>query len=548
MVSGTVASGGALAGARVTLKDSVGSSLTATTVSNGTYSIDTTGLTPPFLLLVTTPTKSFYSVSADAATSSTINITPLTDLIIRSWYNVQGLSMDAAFAAPASNPPPSPTAVGVISSVIQDVVQLWLDQAGVTAGSFNLISTPFTADGTGVDLVLDQTTVDPSTGSVIISNGSITQNSLLTAGTGSVTIVTTTTGSNGTSTSTNGTVVPVQTAQQAALDGITTAFSNFAATVNAKGASLAASDLLPFLDSNGLYSGSTYTTWAAQAAYAFAGKTISFSGAAIKALGTSTADVVFQLSQSKGGQTNTSPNEMFFKKAGGAWLLSGDNRIANVEVRANMVTNQGSGTGSQLVLEVNVDAPRSSPTTTSVTNVTIAGGPWSSATLLNYDGLNVAPWDSNLKFDAFGINIDNPGISGGEPFTVVVTPANGSPVTYTQAVNAITTDTAGITNLTGSSMTDAHLGSSQTVNWTLPKTFAISQVKIGTVAYTGVPDNPSTLKCDDMGEQVVLGITSTTAQVTIPAMCSNLSTVQAEIYLQVYGVNGELSSVYYTYK
>ena len=544
-VSGTVASGGPLAGATVTLKDSAGNSRTATTAGNGTYSLDTTSLTPPFLLLVTTATQTFYSVSADANDTSTINITPFTDLIIRAWYGVQGVSVDAAFVDPGSNPPPSPTAVAVISTVVQNVVQLWLNDAGVTAGSFNLISTPFTADGTGIDQVLDQTTVDTSAGSVIISSGSVTQSSVVTAGTGSMNIVTITTGPTGTSTSSNTAVVPVQTAQQTALDGITTAVNNFANIVNTKGTSLTGSDLLPFLEPSGLYSGLTYTQWAQQAAYAFKGKTISFSGVTIKSLGATTADTIFQLSQSQGGQTSTSPQELFFTKLGSTWLLSGDQRIANVEVRASMVRNQGSSTGSQLTLEVNTDSPRSDPTVTSLTGVAISGGPWSAASL-SYDGLNIAPWDSNLKFDSFGIYALNPSISGGAPFTVVVTPFSGLTVTYTQTLNAITTEPISITNLTGGSiLTDAHLGSPLTVDWTLPKTFAISNIRIGTVAYSG-PSN--SFKCDDMGMQAVLGITTTTAQVTIPATCNSLPTAQAEIYLQVYGINGELTQVYYQFQ
>jgi hypothetical protein len=386
---------------------------------------------------------------------------------------------------------------------------------------------------------------------VTISGGGVTQSSVVTAGTGSVNIVTTTTGTSGTSTSSNGTVVPVQTAEQTALDDITTAFTNFADAVNSKSTStLTAGDLLPFMDPNGLWSGGTGTLWAQQAAYAFAGKTISFSGIAIKSLDSTagTADTIFQLSQSQGGQTSTSPNELFFKKVNNAWLLSGDQRIANVEVRANMVTSQGSGTGTQLVLEVNVDAPRSSPTATSLSSVTISGGPWNS-NALSYNGQNAAPWDNTLTFDSFGINAFNPSISGGQVFTIVVTPTSGPSVTYTQAVNAITTEAISITNLTGSSVTtDAHPGTPLTVNWTLPKTFAISQVRVGTVAYTGVPNAPSTVKCDDMGEQAVLGTTATTAQVTIPATCSSQATAQAEIYLQVYGINGELTTVYYTYQ
>ena len=76
------------------------------------------------------------------------------------------------------------------------------------------------------------------------SGGGVTQNTTLTAAGGSITVVTTTTGTNGTSTSSNTTVVPVQTAQQMAIDEITTAFNGFANAVNTKGESLAASDLL----------------------------------------------------------------------------------------------------------------------------------------------------------------------------------------------------------------------------------------------------------------------------------------------------------------
>ena len=77
-----------------------------------------------------------------------------------------GCITDTAFANPGTNPPPSPTAVAVISSVVQNAVQLWLNQANVTAGSTNLISTPFTANSSGIDKVLDQTTIDLGTGEI----------------------------------------------------------------------------------------------------------------------------------------------------------------------------------------------------------------------------------------------------------------------------------------------------------------------------------------------------------------------------------------------
>jgi hypothetical protein len=550
-----VASGGPLVGALITLKDgATGTIRTATADSNGAYSIDTTGLTPPFLLLATDGSNTFYSVSADADTASTVNITPLTDLIIRTWYDVQGVPIDTAFANPVANPPPSPTVVAVISSVVKNLVQLWLNAAGVATDSFNLISTPFTANGTGIDHVLDNTSVDTSTGSVIISIGSVTQNSILTAGTGSMIVVTTTTGSGGDSSSTGGTVVPVATAEQSALAGITTAVNNFAAAVNLKSSgTLTASDILPFLDPNGLWGGLDRAQAAKQIAFFFDGTSISFSNIAIKSLPTTTtAETVFKLSQSAGGQTNSEPIDFFFTKPSTTWFMSGDDRIAEVEVRALMVRNLGSGAsgGTNLSLEVNVNAPRSSPSITSLTSAVITGGPWTSQTL-SYNGQNVASWDPTVLTDSYSAYTFNPTISGGELFTISLTPTGGPTVTYTQTLNAITTEPITIVSgLTGTTIADAHVGSAQTVTWTLPKTFAISMIRLGTVAQTGPPNDPATLKCDDSGSQNVLGIDQTSASVTIPAHCpigSSNPTLAAEIYLQVFGINGELTSVYYTY-
>ena len=204
---------------------------------------------------------------------------------------------------------------------------------------------------------------------------------------------------------------------------------------------------------------------------------------------TTTAETIFKFTQSKGGQTNTQTIEFVFRKVGGSWLMSGNNRIAEIEVRALMVRGQGSSAigGTNLSLEVNVNALRSAPATTSLTSAVITGGPWTSATL-SYNGQNVAPWDNSLTTDSYSIYAFNPStISGGEPFTITLTPTVGSQVTYTQTLNAITTEPIMIVSgLTGSTIADANLDSPQTVTWTLPKTFAISMVRLGTVANTSV--------------------------------------------------------------
>src|SRR5262249_19071588 len=163
-----------------------------------------------------------YSVSADADAASVVNVTPLTDLIIRSWYSVQNLDVADGFADPVTNPPPSPTEVSLISNVVVQVTALWLQQAGVDTTNFNPINTPSTAAGTGVDQVLDQTTINTDTGQITITDGgdlSQTSDVSYDTDTGAISVDTTTTNGSDTSTSTTGTVVATTDDMTAALTG-----------------------------------------------------------------------------------------------------------------------------------------------------------------------------------------------------------------------------------------------------------------------------------------------------------------------------------------
>jgi hypothetical protein len=545
-LSGTAASGKPIAGAALILKDSLGQSLSATTAANGTYSLDTTGLTPPFLIQIASGgSTTLYSVSADA-NPQTVNVTPLTDVIVRSWYGVQNVSVDTAFNAPASNPAPAPASVSVISTLVQNTMQLWLNQAGVTAGTFNLISTPFTANGTGVDLVLDQTTVNPSTGSLVISDGTITQTSTLTVtpATGSIGVATTTTGPNGTSSSTNTTVVPVQTAQQTALDAISTSLNNFAAVVNAKGTALTVADVQQYFDPGLLNDGLSKDQFVQQAVASLAGRTISFTVLSINNLDTANnvADVVFLLSQSQGGQTETETSEFFFKQVGGTWLLSGNQRIASVDVVAEMRTNQGAFSGDNGP-DINVDVQ---PPQGTVSGVTISGGGiWTSATLTQSGIVS----DPSGTLDHYYIN-SGPLLSNlppaGSPFTVTLALASGGSVSYTLPINSWTDEAISITSPTGSTLADANLGSSLLVNWTLPTTFPIARVKLSVLTFTGDQNNPATIQCDTDGP--ILGITATSATVTVPTTCSGLPVLQVNLNLSVDGVNGEREEVIYQFQ
>ncbi len=205
-VRGTASMGLPIVGAAVTLKDTTGKSSTATTASDGTYILDTSGMTPPFFIrVVTTSGPTLYSVSADAQSTTTINIHVLTDVIVRSWFSAQGVNPDTAFANPITNPPPNPLAVQAITDTLIQVMQLWLNNAGVrvTSGTpsgsqMNLISSRFVANDSGLDAVLHlmSETINPRNGSVTqiqFSNSTTTQTSAPTYSNSSMTVNTTTT-------------------------------------------------------------------------------------------------------------------------------------------------------------------------------------------------------------------------------------------------------------------------------------------------------------------------------------------------------------------
>jgi len=451
--------------------------------------------------------------------------------------------VDVAFSSLTTNTPPTPTAVQVISDVVTKVVEAWLNAENVPTATFNPISTPFVANGTGVDHVLDYVNVDTSTGRVTVTDGTTTQQSTVTYTTidGSMAVSTTTSGTDGTSSSESGTVVPVQTTQQTVLDAITSTCDSFAQVVNAKGASLSVSDLQPFVDSNALWGGISGAQYTGLLVWALGGKTVSFSGTEIESLDTtgSQAAVVLSMSQTQNGLVNVQPQEFLFKKVNGSWVLEGDQRIAQLEVRADTSTSEGAQMNPPILfLEVHVAAPHGT-----LASVEVSGGPWT-AQAVPLASTDPAPWDSTLTMDAFETNTQTPtSLSAGTTFTFTVTPTSGSPVQYTLPLNAITTEAITLSGPTGGSLaTDGHPGTAVPVTWNLPKTYAIAYQRVGTVAYS------SNGKCDDMGEVTIVSATSTSATPTIPTTCGGAQTPSAEIYVQAYGVNGELSMGYWQFQ
>ncbi len=545
-VTGTAAMGAPLAGVTVTLEAASGTtSRTAVTAADGTFTLDSTGMTPPFLLSVTPNSGApLYSVSADSNPTATINLTPLTDLAIRSWFAAQGVSIDSAFAAPSTAPPPSPTQLQPVLVFVQNQMQLWLTQQSLAA-SFNLISTPFAADGTGLDKVLDLTTVtNTSNGTTIkVTDGTTTRNTALTytPGSDSVTATTTTTSGTSSSTSTSTTALPVSTPQATALAAILAQTTALSQVFAAKGAQVAATDLEPFMSSNLMFEGLNQSQFAAELVTFARGNTASITATNMNSLdtvnGKASTHMVFYLGQS---QLSADMNWIL---TSGTWLLDGDERPAGVDLNSEYnVAQQGTILSPQSGVFADVKAPPGL-----VTAAAISGSVFGSSTTLAQTSQQVetfAPTPGGTlavtldHFDA-GATLTSL-IPAGTPFTFNLTTTHG-PLSYTLYSNANTTEGIQLTNVSTASLSSLSLGAGNTFTWTLPKTFPIASIQLKADSYNGDPQAASTTDCRNTLQ--MSNISATSGSITIPGTC-NGTVVHVQIGVNITGLNGESTQVF----
>jgi hypothetical protein len=182
-ITGIAATGTALANATVTIKSKTGAVKTGTTASDGKFQINDLADNGPYLMRANLSNGEYlYSVAHKGADDViTRNIHPYTDLIIRNWFETQGLDIDAVFAGttPIANIPDEQS-VNKIKDEIQAIVAQILENNNVASG-FDLLSTPFNADSTGFDLFLDNTPVIINNNQItVIVNNSVTINNTVT--------------------------------------------------------------------------------------------------------------------------------------------------------------------------------------------------------------------------------------------------------------------------------------------------------------------------------------------------------------------------------
>jgi hypothetical protein len=162
---GTGGEGPPLPNAAVVITDSTGKTATAVTNADGYYRAKITGMTAPLVVrLVAQNGKVYTSLRADAIKTgfNTVNITSFTDKIASNIAIAAGQSG-------AQSLTPAQVTAGAIAAQTADLKKALLPAltaAGVSA-TLDFIATPFVANGTNIDQVLDlvrhEVTTDGST-------------------------------------------------------------------------------------------------------------------------------------------------------------------------------------------------------------------------------------------------------------------------------------------------------------------------------------------------------------------------------------------------
>ena len=169
-VTGTVAAGSALIGANVTLIDATGAQASATTNTQGAYTIAVKGMTAPFFIVATdasgisAPLVSVLAKLPNGTAPAIVNVTTLTTAIA-AMLTASGNPTDlAATATLAKLTLPS---VQIATITLDTMLANILAQNGVQTAGFDPIGTTFTPNHTGADAVIDTVSL------VVAANGGL---------------------------------------------------------------------------------------------------------------------------------------------------------------------------------------------------------------------------------------------------------------------------------------------------------------------------------------------------------------------------------------
>lgn len=166
-VSGVAATGSPISGT-VYLKDSSNpvKEISTTINTDGSFSLDVSGLTAPFILKAVGTGQS-YTLYSFAGTSGRANINPLSNLAVVQANN--GIAPTALYAAPTTTQMQAiKTTLATVIPQIQAFLQPVLSQ--YNAESTDFISAPYSANHMGLDLMFDLVAVNTYNDTLTMTN------------------------------------------------------------------------------------------------------------------------------------------------------------------------------------------------------------------------------------------------------------------------------------------------------------------------------------------------------------------------------------------
>lgn len=555
-VKGTAAVGAPIVDAEVVLKDHTGREVSTRTTANGTFSLDTTVLSPPYLLQVrsTGAANVLYSASDTTARGGVINVTPLTDLIVRSWYRLSENNIDTSFQNAGTSNWPAPASIDLIGNVYASSLSIWLERAGVDSDTFSPVSTEFAADSSGADRVLDLLTIHDHE-HLTLSDDDIVQRIALTydVSNGRLTATSAIESPQGTSGAAYGTVVPQSAEQQTAAQAISVRVATLGEKISERGPALTADDLLPFLSPSLLHDGLDRASYAAALATAERGKNQTCGLAQVASLAGNplVAEVIVRCVSAPAETSQITERRYWFSDASDGWSIEGNQRLARLNVRAELLNMQGAATSQGALLKVAASALAPAG---GVQDVVVRG------TGTAAEGISLVPQSASalqlapapetvlaIERERFlGSIVGSAHLFDSLGYDFHLTSAAGEKAQYTVQGVAYTTEPVSIVNLDGSALVDARLGEPLQVQWSLPGTFAVANVQLEALVFTSADPSATTPDCIITGPS--LAAAATTGTITIPAECNGSSPARVQLHVIVTGTAGERTVAVYEFQ
>jgi hypothetical protein len=165
-LTGTAATGAAIALGTVTLKDSAGSTASTATDASGKFSLDATGLRFPAMLLVQPNVPGAVPLFSAALAAGTVNITPLTTLQV---FEASGRTDPSSLFVGGNFAALNTASLEYGRSIVTSNLEALLATNGVPAGA-DPVTTPFNANGEAMDAVVHNVNVVTTGSTPVLTN------------------------------------------------------------------------------------------------------------------------------------------------------------------------------------------------------------------------------------------------------------------------------------------------------------------------------------------------------------------------------------------